>query len=145
MVVNQDRFDPFRIDFKNTPLHPIPQPKKTGIPEISDFFPEYLVNFVNMLKELKIRPSLFWDIDPEKISEKENRRIIIERVINLGNLSEWIQIVNYYGLETIKKEIIYAGDLYPKTLAFIESYLGIQKSDLRCYTKKQLNQQLWSL
>ncbi len=41
-----------------------------------------------MLKVLKIRPSLFWDIDPEKISEEENRRIIIERVINLGNLFE---------------------------------------------------------
>jgi len=98
-----------------------------------------------MLKYLNIRPVLLWDLNLNLISEETNRSIIIERVINLGNPSEWTQLVNYYGIETIKKEIIHAGDLYPKTLAFIETYLNIHKSDLRCYTKKQSNQAHWNL
>jgi hypothetical protein len=98
-----------------------------------------------MLKILNIRPSLFWDVDPEILSEENSRTLIIERVTNLGNLSEWLQIVRFYGLDTIKEELVKAGDLYPKTIAFIESYLEIPKSNLRCYTRKQLNQPHWNL
>ena len=98
-----------------------------------------------MLKSLNIRPSLFWDVDPEILSEENNRTLIIERVTNLGNLSEWKQIVEFYGLETIKRELLQAGDLFPKTIAFIESYLNIPKTSLRCYTKKLLNQSHWNL
>ncbi len=98
-----------------------------------------------MLNSLNIRPSLFWDVDPEILSEENNRTLIIERVTNLGNLSEWKQIVEFYGLETIKQELLQAGDLFPKTIAFIETYLNIPKTSLRCYTKKLLNQSHWNL
>jgi hypothetical protein len=98
-----------------------------------------------MLKTLKIRPSLFWDIDPEILSEENNRTLIIERVTNLGNLLEWKQIVEFYGIDTIKLELMKAGDLYPKTIAFVESYLNIPKTSLKCYTRKQLNQPHWNL
>jgi hypothetical protein len=91
-----------------------------------------------MMLHLRIRPELFWDLDKNRMSEETSRRIIIERVLTLGNLSEWQEIVRYYGLYTIKKEIRNAGTLDPKTIAFIETYLKINKEGLRCYIKKQL-------
>jgi hypothetical protein len=98
-----------------------------------------------MLNYLNIRPSLFWDIDRNILNEENNRKLIIERVLNLGNLSEWIEIVKYYGLDIIKEEVKKAGDLYPKTISFIETYLDIPKTKLRCSTRKQLNQEVWNL
>lgn len=98
-----------------------------------------------MLKLLNIRPSLFRDIDPEILSEENNPTLIIERVTNLGTLSEWLQIVRFYGIESVKQELLQAGDLYPKTISFIETYLNIPKTRLKCYTKKQLNQPHWNL
>ena len=98
-----------------------------------------------MLNHLKIRPSLFWDVNKSLLTEDNNRTIIIERVINLGNLAEWDEIVRYYGLEIIKEEVLKAGDLYPKTISFIESYLNIPKTKLSCFIRKQLNQPHWNL
>jgi hypothetical protein len=98
-----------------------------------------------MLQFLKIRPSLFWDVDKNLLTEENNRTFIIERVINLGNLAEWNGIVNYYGLDIIKEEVLKAGDLYPKTISFIESYLEIHKTKLSCFIRKQLNQPHWNL
>jgi hypothetical protein len=98
-----------------------------------------------MLQFLKIRPSLFWDVDKNLLTEENNRTFIIERVINLGNLAEWNEIVNYYGLDIIKEEVVKAGDLYPKTISFIESYLYIPKTKLSCFIRKQLNQPHWNL
>jgi hypothetical protein len=98
-----------------------------------------------MLSHLKIRPSLFWDVDKNLLTEENNRSFIIERVINLGNLAEWNEIVRYYGLDIIKEEVLKAGDLYPKTISFIESYLDIPKTKLSCFIRKQLNQPHWNL
>lgn len=98
-----------------------------------------------MLKSLKIRPSLFWDVDKKLLTEENNRTLIIERVINLGDLAEWNEIVRYYGLESIREEVIKAGELYPKTISFIESYLYIPKTNLRCFIRRQLNQPHWNL
>lgn len=98
-----------------------------------------------MLSHIKIRPSLFWDVDQNLLTEENNRTFIIERVINLGNLAEWNEIVRYYGLDIIKEEVLKAGDLYPKTISFIENYLGIPKTKLSCFIRRQLNQPHWTL
>ncbi len=93
---------------------------------------------------LKLRPELFWDLNIREMNEQTHQRIIIERVITLGNLDEWKEIVNFYGLDDIKSAVINAGTLDPKTMSFIESYLGIPKEQLRCYTKKQSAPQYWT-
>ena len=94
--------------------------------------------------QLKLRPALFWDLNIPEMNEQKNERIIIERVITLGNLDEWKAIVNYYGLEDIKSVVLKAGNLDPKTISFIETYLNIRKEELRCYKKKQSAPQFWT-
>jgi hypothetical protein len=86
---------------------------------------------------LKIREQLFWDLDKTRLLDQDSKRIIIERVINYGNFSELVELFRYYGKETIKAEIVKAGDLDPKTLSFAASFFNLNKQDFRCFIKKQ--------
>jgi len=88
---------------------------------------------------IPVRNTLFWDLDPIRMDEQKNRRIIIERVFSLGNLDEIKFIFDHYGSETIKKEIVKAGSLDPKTLLFASEVLHIPKEEFRCYRKQLLN------
>lgn len=40
---------------------------------------------------------LFWDVDFKAISPEKNKRLIITRTINYGNLKHWKWISKYYG------------------------------------------------
>jgi len=97
-----------------------------------------------MLKHLKIRKELFWDIDPAKLDEEKNKRLIIERVFTRGDLPELKELIQYYGLHTIKREIVKAGSLDKKTLKWVSDFLGISVTKFTCYTKKQSNQVHWN-
>ena len=88
-----------------------------------------------MLKHLKLRKELFWDIDPEKLDETLNRRIIIERVLTLGELDEFLALIKFYDNKTLRKEISEIAYLDPKTLQFVISYFGISKEEMKCCTQ----------
>ena len=91
-----------------------------------------------------LRKELFWDIDVNVLDPERNKRLIIDRVLSIGNLSELKIIIQYYGKETIVSEIKQMGYLDPKTLEFVVSYFGIRKEELKCYIKKQLAPQHWN-
>lgn len=94
--------------------------------------------------DLNIKKELFWDMDFMILDKNINRRLIIERVLSYGNLSELKEIVKYYGRVIIIQEIKKAGYLDPKTLEFVVGYLGVSKEELKCYLKKQSVPQHWS-
>lgn len=78
-------------------------------------------------------------LDPEK-----QKRIIIERVFNRGNMNDMKLINDYYGLETIKNEILKAGYLDKKTLNWASIFLNIPKTEFRCYKQTQSMQIHWN-
>ena len=86
---------------------------------------------------LKLRRTLFWDIDINKVTAEKNARLIIERVFTRGNINEFSQVMKYYDIKTIRQEIMNAGSLDKKTLNFASQLLGINKTEFRCYRKKQ--------
>ena len=86
---------------------------------------------------LNIRKELFWDVDLTKFDGQRNKRLIIERTFNMGNLKELKEIFNYYGIEIIKNEIIKSGYLDNKTLNFASTWLNIPLKKFRCYIKNQ--------
>jgi hypothetical protein len=92
----------------------------------------------------KIRKELFWDISPEQLDIQRNRRLIIDRVLQYGNLKEFIYILDLYGIEKIKQEVKQIAYLDPKTLEFVSGYFNIDKKELKCFIKKQLNQAHWN-
>lgn len=93
---------------------------------------------------MDIRRELFWDIDLKDFDYEQNKKLIIERVMNYGTVSEFRTILRHYGYDTVRHEIKKAGNLEPKTLEFVLSYFNLPKQSLRCYTKKQLNQAHWN-
>ena len=93
----------------------------------------------------KINPSYFWDINPDSIDEIKSKRLIIERIINLGNLREIKYMISFYGKDEVIKTIINLNHLDPKTLNFFSIVFDIPKSKFKCYTKNQSTKKHWNI
>jgi hypothetical protein len=87
---------------------------------------------------------LFWDIDRKSLDFQKNKTTIIERVFTRGNLQDLQIVIQFYGVETIKQEIVKAGFLDKKTLNFASIFLNIPKNEFKCYTKIQSKQVHWN-
>ncbi len=59
-----------------------------------------------------IRKALFWDTDFDKIDWKRNKRAIVKRVFERGNDAEIHEIMSFYGIEEVRKEIRNIGSSY---------------------------------
>jgi len=93
---------------------------------------------------LNLSKNLFWDIDLNNFDNLKNKKIIIERVISMGDLSDIRIIIHFYGKETIKQEIIKAGYLDNKTLSWVSNFLNISKTKFKCFAKRQSNLVHWN-
>lgn len=93
------------------------------------------------MKGLALRKELFWDI--KSPDENVNRRLIVERISSLGNLSEFIELIRFYGKENVINELKQIGYLDPKTFQFIVSFFKIAKGQMKCYIMKQSRLQHW--
>lgn len=97
-----------------------------------------------MLKHLKIRKELFWDVDSNSLDEHKNRRLIIERIFSLGNLQEIKQAIDYYGKKNVINTLRNLNYIDPKTLNFLSVIFNISKSNFKCYIRKQSSTQHWN-
>jgi hypothetical protein len=92
----------------------------------------------------QLHKAYFWDVDITKIDEVKSKRLIIERVINYGNLHEITLIKEFYGIKEIKSTLCKLNYIDPKTLNFISLLFQIPKTKFKCYTRKQLTKQPWN-
>ena len=79
----------------------------------------------------------FWDVDFNKLDRSKSMRLIIERVINLGNLSDLKRIRDIYTEGEIRLTICNISYLDPKTLHFASLFFNIPKNRFKCYAKRQ--------
>lgn len=68
------------------------------------------------------------------------RRVVVERVISMGRLSDWYGAFDLYGgvrgfRKIAKEEVV---DLSPRNLDFMCHALNINKEDTKCYKQLQL-------
>ena len=54
---------------------------------------------------IKFRKTLFWDTTFDRIDFTAHSRYVINRVFERGNEEEIQEVIRFYGIETIKKEI----------------------------------------
>jgi hypothetical protein len=104
-----------------------------------------MLNFVERrkMKKLPLRKELFWDVNFQKLDINTHKRLIIERVLSLGNLNEFFFLLSTYDRNTIKQVVKQAGNLDAKTIEFAASYFEINRTDIKCYTKKQSTHIHW--
>ncbi len=91
-----------------------------------------------------VNTAYFWDIDISTLDEIKSKRLIIERVVNLGNLDEIKLVVNYYGKKELINTICKLNYLDSKTLNFLSLIFNVPKSNFKCFTRKQLKPQHWN-
>ncbi len=103
------------------------------------FFDDY-----HLHKNAKIRKSLFWEYDFEKIDWQQMRNLVVQRVIERGRMDDFYAMLNLYGPEGVKQAIKQLPFLNEKDLSFVCNIFEIQKEQLKCYTNKPLKNQHWN-
>lgn len=71
------------------------------------------------------------------------RRVVVERVISLGRLSDWYAAFDMYGGISGFRKIARdeAVDLSPRDFDFMCKALNIKEEDTKCYKQAQLRKQ----
>ena len=85
-----------------------------------------------------LSPALFWDVDQSKLSWESSASYIIERVAQLGDLTDWQIIRQIYGDEKLKCEIVEMRYLDEKSLNYYAEIFNLTLEDFRCYKLRQL-------
>jgi hypothetical protein len=96
----------------------------------------------DLISQLPAR--LFWDVDLASADDESLRRLIIERSFSLGDFDEIKKVINFYGLEVVKQEIVLAGNLDKKTINWLSIFFKIPKKNFRCYSQIRLHQTHWN-
>jgi len=91
-----------------------------------------------------INPVYFWDVNISELDPLKSKRLIIERVLTLGNLEEVKLVMAAYGKPEVIHELCNLNYIDPKTLQFVSIIFGIPKKNFKCYKHKPLSHQHWS-
>jgi hypothetical protein len=91
----------------------------------------------------QLNPVYFWDLDYVTLDPVKSRRIIIERVLTLGNLNEVKLVTCFYGKEVVINTLCGLNYLDSKTLNFFSMVFEVPKSHFKCYKKRQSTGTRW--
>ncbi len=85
-----------------------------------------------------------WDSKFESLDLHKNKRYIISRILEHGDLTTAKIILNIYSHDDIADVIISSTDISPRTAYFFKNYLNI-KQPIKCLTMQLTKQQrkLW--
>lgn len=95
------------------------------------------------MRVLRINKQLFWDVDYEKLDFEESSVLIIGRVFNYGRFDDIREVLDGYGVDRVKEDIVKDTDLTAKTLNFVSKYFDIPLKNFRCYIRRQSNPVPW--
>jgi len=77
-----------------------------------------------MQSKPNIRPELLWEYDLETFHWDRSYKIVIERVVQMGDLNEWREIYNFYGKEKILETIEWSKQLDKRDKDFTRLFLN---------------------
>jgi hypothetical protein len=85
----------------------------------------------------------FWDIDIAVLDPVKSKRIIIERIFTLGNITEMQSLIRFYGKEEIKTILIHLNYIDPKNLNFLSLIFRIPQKTFKCALLPRSTRQHW--
>jgi hypothetical protein len=86
---------------------------------------------------------IFWDVRFEEIDYEEKASFVICRVFERGDVEDIRQCRRFYGDEKIKEVLKTVKFLPLTTIYFVSAIYDIPLNELRCYTLRQLNPELF--
>lgn len=98
-----------------------------------------MIELKNNNEKLRLRDSLFWDINPDKLNAHSSKILIVERVLTRGNMFEFKQLIRFYPVHELSQIVLKIGYMDARSLNFISGYLNISKENFLCYRKKLSN------
>lgn len=91
----------------------------------------------------KFSDYLLWDVDRDAVDMERNAPFIVQRVLEVGQLNDWLLIVSYYGLSRIVEIATNLRTLDPKALSFVSAVSSTPIDSFRCCSQKQSDQAHW--
>ena len=70
-----------------------------------------------------INPALLWEYDLATFNYDKSFKIVIERILQMGNLDEWRNMVAYYPKSKILETIEWSAQLEERDKAFARFFL----------------------
>ena len=86
---------------------------------------------------------LFWEVDINSLNVQKDQFFIIERVMNYGLWLDFVELIQFYGKETVRQEIVKSSYLKKDVLNFLCLYLNLKPSQFKCYRRRQLTEPHW--
>ena len=71
-----------------------------------------------------INPALLWEYDLDTFNYEKSYKIVIERVLQLGNLEEWRNMVKFYSNDQILETIEWSAQLDKRDKDFSKFFLN---------------------
>ena len=102
-------------------------------------FLDYIIKN-NSVADPQINKALLWEYDLSSFDWTAMRRTVVQRVIERGQIEDYLAIFRLYGgiegvKQIVKDEVPW---LSPKDMSFVYRIFNLRKEDLKCYTRAQL-------
>lgn len=91
-----------------------------------------------------ISPVAFWDVNFNNIDFENNSLFVMAKVFNFGKWSDIIEILRFYGLDRVKKEVVHAPYFKHTTLSFLCVILNLTEQDFKVYQQRQVRKPIWN-
>ena len=90
-----------------------------------------------------ISKSLLWEYDLTNFDWENMRIVVMQRVIERGWMNDFYAAIKIYGgIDNVREIIKNIPTLSAKDMSFVCTIFDLRKEDLKCYTRKQLREQL---
>jgi hypothetical protein len=76
-------------------------------------------------------------VNPVVLNFDKNRKLIIQRVLDYGLISDWHILVKTYGISEIAKTAVSLRNLDKKSASFVSLLSKIPQEQFLCYSSKQ--------
>lgn len=100
-----------------------------------------------MTKPVRNRPHVsstaFWDVAFEEIDFEADSLFVMNKVFNYGLLTDILAVLNYYGMERVRREIVQAAYLKKTALSFLCVILDLAPGDFKAYQRRQQRKPIW--
>lgn len=87
--------------------------------------------------------NIFWDIDTDHLDYQAKAEFIISRVFERGDIEDIRQCRNFYSAEKIEKTILNINFLPEHRINLAATIINHDKTELKCYKSRLLNQKLY--
>ncbi len=84
---------------------------------------------------------LFWDVDFSTIDPVQNKRFVIERVLEYGDLYHFEKLKELYSIGDIKEVLKNSKTISFKTANFYALVLGVPRKEVLCLRKPSTQKQ----